>query len=127
MALTLSKMPGGRKNGIPKRIRLKKDDVVKVLTGKDKGKTGKIIEVDRTLGRVIVEGVNMVKRATKPNPAKGIKGGLAEREASIHVSNVAILTSGGVPTRIGSKVETVGGKTRRVRIARKTGEVLDSK
>ncbi|MDX2269397.1 MAG: 50S ribosomal protein L24 [Bryobacter sp.] len=108
-------------------MRLKKDDMVMVITGKDKGKTGRIIEVDRTLGRVIVEGVNMVKRATRPNPSRGIKGGIAEREASIHVSNVAILTSGGVPTRIGSKVETVGGKTRRVRIARKTGEVLDSK
>ena len=69
----------------------------------------------------------MIKRATKPNPARGIKGGIAEREASLHVSNVMILTAGGVPTRIGTKVETVGGKTRRTRIARKTGEVLDSK
>jgi large subunit ribosomal protein L24 len=127
MALQLSKMTAGKRDGIPARIRLKKDDVVKVITGKDKGKTGRIIEVDHTLGRVIVEGVNMVKRATKPNPQKGIKGGIAEREASIHVSNVMIMTSGGVATRIGSKVETVGGKTRRVRIARKTGEVLDTK
>lgn len=127
MALQLSKMTAGRRDGIPARIRLKKDDVVKVITGKDKGKTGRIIEVDHTLGRVIVEGVNMVKRATKPNPQRGIKGGIAEREASIHVSNVMIMTSGGVATRIGSKVETVGGKTRRVRIARKTGEVLDNK
>ncbi len=124
---TLSKMTGSQKAGIPKRIRIKKDDLVKVIAGKDKGKTGKVLEVNRTLGRVLVEGVNMVKRATKPNPARGIKGGFAEREASLHVSNVMILTSGGVPTRIGSKVETVGGKTRRVRIARKTGEVLDSK
>lgn len=127
MALQLSKMTAGKRAGIPARIRLKKDDVVKVITGKDKGKTGRIIEVDHTLGRVIVEGVNMVKRATKPNPQRGIKGGIAEREASIHVSNVMIMTSGGVATRIGSKVETVGGKTRRVRIARKTGEVLDNK
>ncbi len=124
---SLSKMTGSQKAGIPNRIRLKKDDLVKVIAGKDKGKTGKILEVNRELGRVLVEGVNIVKRATKPNPAKGIKGGLAEREASIHVSNVMILTSGGVPTRIGSKVETVGGKTRRTRVARKTGEVLDSK
>ncbi|MBM3762765.1 MAG: 50S ribosomal protein L24 [Acidobacteria bacterium] len=108
-------------------MRLKKDDMVKVIAGKDKGKTGKIVSVDRDLGRVIVEGINMIKRATKPNPAKGIKGGFQEREASIHVSNVMILTSGGIATRIGSKVETVGGKTRRTRIARKTGEVLDSK
>lgn len=124
---SLSKMTASEKAGIPKRIRIKKDDIVKVLTGKDKGKTGKVIEIDRTLGRLIVEGVNMIKRATKANPAKGIKGGFAEREASIHVSNVMILTAGGIATRIGSKVETVGGKTRRTRIARKTGEVLDSK
>lgn len=124
---SLSKMNSAEKAGIPKKIRIKKDDMVKVLTGKDKGKTGKVVEVDRTLGRVIVEGINMVKRATKPNPAKGIKGGFLEKEMSIHVSNVMILTAGGIPTRIGSKVETVGGKTRRTRIARKTGEVLDSK
>jgi len=124
---SLSKMNASEKAGIPKRIRLKKDDMVKVIAGKDKGKTGKIVSVDRDLGRVIVEGINMIKRATKPNPAKGIKGGFQEREASIHVSNVMILTSGGIATRIGSKVETVGGKTRRTRIARKTGEVLDSK
>jgi large subunit ribosomal protein L24 len=124
---SLSKMTASEKAGIPKRIRIKKDDLVKVIAGKDKGKTGKVISVDRTLGRVLVEGVNMIKRATKPNPARGIKGGIAEREASLHVSNVMILTAGGVPTRIGTKVETVGGKTRRTRIARKTGEVLDSK
>jgi large subunit ribosomal protein L24 len=124
---SLSKMTASERAGIPKRIRIKKDDLVKVLAGKDKGKTGKVIDVDRTLGRVLVEGINMIKRATKPNPAKGIKGGIAEREASIHVSNVMILTSGGIATRIGTKVETVGGKTRRTRIARKTGEVLDGK
>ncbi len=124
---SLSKMNSAEKAGIPKRIRIKKDDMVKVLVGKDKGKTGKVIEVDHTLGRVLVEGIAMIKRATKPNPAKGIKGGFAEREASIHVSNVMILTAGGIPTRIGTKVETIGGKTRRTRIARKTGEVLDSK
>lgn len=124
---SLSKMNGAEKAGIPKRIRIKKDDMVKVLVGKDKGKTGKVLEVNRTVGRVLVEGISMVKRAMKANPAKGIKGGFQEKESSIHVSNVMILTAGGIPTRIGTKVETVGGKTRRTRIARKTGEVLDSK
>jgi len=123
----LAKMHGGQKDGIPDRIRIKKNDMVKVLTGKDKGKTGRVIEVDKTVGRVMVEGVNLVKRATRPNPAKGIKGGIAEREATIHVSNVMMLTAGGIATRIGTKVETVGDKNRRTRIARKTGEVLDSK
>ncbi len=124
---SLSKMNGGEKAGIPKRIRIKKDDMVKVLAGKDKGKTGKVLEVNRIVGRVLVEGISMVKRAMKANPGKGIKGGFQEKESSIHVSNVMILTAGGIPTRIGTKVETVGGKTRRTRIARKTGEVLDSK
>jgi large subunit ribosomal protein L24 len=69
----------------------------------------------------------MIKRHTRPNPSKQIKGGIAERESSIAVSNVMVLTPGGVPTRIGYKVDVVGGKTRRTRIARKTGEPLDSK
>ena len=124
---SLSKMNVAEKAGIPNRIRIKKDDMVKVLVGKDKGKTGKVLEVNREVGRVLVEGISMVKRAMKANPSKGIKGGFQEKESSIHVSNVMILTAGGIPTRIGTKVETVGGKTRRTRIARKTGEVLDSK
>jgi large subunit ribosomal protein L24 len=74
-----------------------------------------------------VEGVQMVKRHTRPNPSKQIKGGIADRESMIHVSNVMLMTSGGVATRVGFKVETTGNKTRRVRVARKTGEVLDKK
>lgn len=105
------------------KMKIRKDDVVKVITGRDKGKTGRVIEVDRERGRVIVEGVMMVKKHTRPNPAKQIKGGIAERESSIHHSNVMLMTSGGVPTRVATKVE---GK-RRVRIAKETGEVLDKK
>lgn len=108
-------------------IRLRKNDTVKVITGKDKGKTGRVLEVDRERGRVLVEGVMLVKRHTKANPQKQIKGGIAEKEASIHVSNVMIVTSGGVATRIGTKMEGEGAGARRVRIARKTGEVLDKK
>jgi large subunit ribosomal protein L24 len=108
-------------------MRIKKNDSVKVIAGRDKGKTGRVISVDRPRGRLIVEGVNMVKRHTKANPARQIKGGIAERESPIHVSNVMLLTPGGVPTRIGIRVETVGGKARRTRIARKTQEVLDKK
>jgi len=111
----------------PLKIRIKKNDLVKVIAGKDKGKTGRVLEVDRTTGRLRVEGVMLAKKHVKPNPAKGVKGGIAESEASIHVSNVMVTTSDGKPTRIGTKVETVAGKTRRVRIARKTGEVLDKK
>jgi large subunit ribosomal protein L24 len=111
----------------PVRIKIKKDDLVKVIAGRDKGKTGKVLDVDRLSGRVTVEGVMLVKRHTRPNPAKQIKGGIAEKEMSIHASNVMMLTAGGVPTRIGYKLETAGGKTRRIRIARKGGETLDKK
>jgi large subunit ribosomal protein L24 len=83
--------------------------------------------VDRDNGRVLVEGVMMVKKAVKPNPAKGVKGGIAEREASVHLSNVMILTGDGKTSRIGVKEEKVGAKVRRVRVARKTGETLDKK
>jgi large subunit ribosomal protein L24 len=111
----------------PVRIKLRKDDLVRVIAGRDKGKTGKILEVHRQTGRVTVEGVMVVKRHTKPNPSKQIKGGVAEKPMPIHVSNVMMLTPGGVPTRIGYKTETLGSDVRRVRIARKGGEVLDKK
>jgi large subunit ribosomal protein L24 len=86
-----------------------------------------VLDVLADKGRVLVEGVMMIKRHTRPNPAKQIKGGIAEKESPIHASNVMVLTSGGVPTRVGYKVDTVGGKTRRTRVARKTGEALDKK
>src|SRR5689334_13991994 len=120
-------MPRAKQPEPPRRVRIKKNDTVKVITGVDKGKTGRVIEVNRTTGRLIVEGVNMIKRHTRANPPKQIKGGIAERESTIHSSNVMLLTSGGIPTRVGFKVESAGGKTRRIRIARKTGETLDKK
>jgi large subunit ribosomal protein L24 len=125
--MAVSKLIGKKAEGAPKKIRLRKGDTVKVLAGKDKGKLGRVLEVDRERGRLTVEGVMMVKRHTRPNPRAGVKGGIAEREGTIHVSNVMIVTSGGVPTRIGAKVETVGGKVKRTRIARRTGETLDKK
>jgi len=109
------------------KIRLKKDDTVKVIAGRDKGKTGRVLDVDRDRGRVLIEGVSMVKRHTRPNPSKQIKGGIAERETSIAISNVMIVTSGGVATRIGYRVETTGAVARRVRFAKKGGEILDKK
>jgi large subunit ribosomal protein L24 len=104
-------------------LRIKKNDMVKVIAGRDKGKTGRVLEVNSKKDRVLVEGVSMIKRHTRPNPAKQIKGGIAEKESAIHISNVMVLTSGGVPTRVSYKVE--GG--RRTRVARKTGEALDKK
>jgi len=118
------------RNNEPKpkvRTKIKKGDVVTVITGRDKGKAGRVLEVDRDKGRVLVEGVMMMKKAVRPNPAKGIKGGLAERESSVHLSNVMIQTSDGKTSRIGVREEKVGAKVRRVRVARKTGETLDKK
>src|SRR6266849_1186183 len=108
-------------------VRIRKDDNVKVIAGRDKGKTGRVLHVDREIGKVLVEGVSMVKRHTRPNPGRQIKGGIAERESPISISNVMILTSGGVATRIGYRMETTGTAVRRVRIAKKGGEILDKK
>ena len=111
----------------PLKVRLKKDDQVKVISGRDKGKTGRVLSVDRGRGTVLVEGVSMIKRHTRPNPGKQIKGGIAEKESPIAVSNVMILTSGGVPTRIAYRMEGSGAAAHRVRIAKKGGEVLDKR
>src|SRR6266513_2723058 len=105
------------------KVKIKKDDTVKVIAGKDKGKTGRVLQVLREAGRVLVEGVGMVKRHTRPQPQKQIKGGIAERESAVAISNVMLLTSGGVATRVGFKMDG----NRRVRVARKGGEVLDKK
>ena len=111
----------------PVRIKIKKDDLVRVISGRDKGKTGKVLEVDRFARKVTVEGVMVVKRHTRPNPSKQIKGGIADKPMPLDISNVMILTAGGIPTRIGYKMDMLGGKVRRVRIARKGGETLDKK
>ena len=108
-------------------IKIRKGDTVKVIAGRDKGKTGRVLEVVSEKERVLVEGVMMMKRHTKANPAKQIKGGIAEKEATIHVSNVMIVTADGKPTRVGYKLEGEGALARKVRVARKTGEVLAAK
>ncbi len=99
-------------------MRLKKDDTVKIIAGKDKGRTGKIVKVDPVNERVIVQGANMVKKTMKKQNAQD-KGGIVEVEAPIHVSNVALVSKGSV-SKIGYKMEN--GK--KVRYAKKTGEVL---
>ncbi len=105
------------------KTRIKKNDQVKVIAGRDKGKTGRVISVDRWRGKLIVEGVSMIKRHTRPNPQQQIKGGIAEKESAIAISNVMVLTSGGVPTRVGYKAGAQPApSTRRVRIAKKSGE-----
>ena len=108
-----------------KKLNIKKGDTVYVNAGNDKGKTGKVLEVLRDEDRVIVEGVNMVSRHTKPN-AKAPQGGIIKREASIHISNVNLLdpdqstAAKPVPTRVGHKV--VDGK--KIRYAKKSGQEI---
>ena len=103
---------------------IRKNDTVIVRTGKDRGKRGRVLRVIAASNRLVVEGVNMIKRHTRPNPQKNIKGGIVEREASIHASNVMLVDPDtNEPTRIGSK--TLNDE-RRVRISRKSGTVLDN-
>ena len=100
--------------------RIKKGDTVYVNAGNDKGKTGKVLAVDPAKQRVIVEGVNMVSKHTKPN-AKQPQGGIIKREAPVHVSNLNLIDpKSGKPTRVGFKVE--GDK--KVRYAKKSGEEI---
>ena len=102
---------------------IRKNDNVLVVTGRDRGKRGRVLRVIPARDRVIVEGVNFIKRHTKPNPQKNIKGGIVEREASIHASNVMLLDPDtSEPTRVGKKVLSDGS---RVRIGRKSGAVVD--
>jgi large subunit ribosomal protein L24 len=118
-----------RKPAVPARIDLKKEDTVKVISGRDKGKTGRVLRVDHEVGKVLVEHVMMIKRHTRPNPAKQIKGGIAERESPIQASNVMIVCPGcGKAVRVAHHVDHVaGGKTRRVRVCRKCNQSLDKK
>jgi len=111
------------------RIDLKKEDTVRVIAGRDRGKTGRVLGVDREAGRVLVEHVMMVKRHTRPNPSRQIKGGIAERESPIAASNVMIVCPGcNKAVRIAHHVDVVsGGKSRRTRVCRKCGQTLDRK
>jgi large subunit ribosomal protein L24 len=101
------------------KTRLRRDDQVMVTAGKDRGKTGRILEIDRAAGRVVVEGLNMVKKAVKRSKQSD-KGGITEVEAAINISNVQIVGKDGKPDRVGYRVED-GKKTR---IRKKTGEAL---
>jgi large subunit ribosomal protein L24 len=102
---------------------IRKNDNVIVTTGKDRGKRGRVLKVLPEKNRLVVEGVNFIKRHTKPNPQRNIKGGLVEREAALHASNVQLVCPEcGKPTRLGRKVL---GDGRKVRICRKCEGVVD--
>ena len=101
------------------KYKIKKNDLVKVIAGKEKGKTGKILKIDRSKGRVIITGLNMVKKAKKPKK-QGEKGGIVEIESSIDISNVMIMCKKCGPVRIGFDLS---GEDK-VRKCKKCGEVL---
>ncbi len=104
-------------------IKIKRNDRVEVVAGKDRGKQGRVLRVLADKNRVLVEGVMMVKKHVKPNPQRNIKGGIAEQEATIHVSNVMLLDSEGNKTRVGSRMEG----DRKVRFAKSSGNVIADK
>jgi large subunit ribosomal protein L24 len=107
------------------KIHIRKNDNVQVISGKDRGKRGRVLTVMPRKGVALVEGVNMVKRHTKPIPQRNIKGGIVEKEGPIHVSNLKVIDpESDRPTRVGRQVLEDG---RRVRIARISGAVLDRK
>lgn len=103
-------------------VRIKKGDTVYVIAGKDRGKTGRVMSVDHRKERVLVEGVNMMTKAVRANPQQNIQGGLVNAEASLHISNVAVIDpETNAPTRVGYKILEDGSK---VRVAR-SGAMID--
>ena len=108
-------------------VKIRQDDTVRIITGKDKGKTGRVLRVDPRKDKVYVEGANIVKRHMRPRTLRDTQraqelGGIIEKEGPIHVSNVMLIDpDSGEPTRVGVKRE--GG--RRVRIAKKSGKEID--
>lgn len=110
------------------RVKVKKNDQVLVIAGRDKGKRGRVIEVLTKKGKVMVEGVNMMKKHVRPNRQRGIAGGILERESPLDISNVMVLEpSSRKPVRIGYQLLDVpqGEKKRKVRISRRTGAVIE--
>ena len=100
------------------KIKIKKDDNVLVIAGEHKGSQGKVVKIIREKNRAIVEGVNMIKKHAKPS-AQNPQGGIIEKEAAIHVSNLSLVSSEGNATRVGFRIEEDGKK---VRFAKKNNE-----
>lgn len=116
-------MPVRVKEVIKHKIKIKRNDQVIVIAGKDKGKKGRVLRVLAERNRVLVEGVMLMKKHVKPNPQKNIKGGIAEQEATIHLSNVMLIDSEGKATRTGFRVD---GDTK-VRVAKTNASVIAEK
>jgi len=104
-----------------KRVDIRRDDTVKVITGRDKGKEGRVLRVFPNDAKVLVEHVMMVKKHVRPNPQRNIKGGIAEQESRIAISNVQLVCPTCGPVRIGHEVRG----DRKVRVCKKCGTTLD--
>lgn len=102
------------------KFKIKKGDTVEVITGNDSGKRGEVLAINRATGRVVVQGVNVMKN-TLPKSQENPNGGLVENEAPVHISNVVLLDKSGNRTKVGIKLDG----DRRVRFAKKSGEILD--
>ncbi len=107
------------KKQISVKYKIGKDDHVKIISGKGRGKTGRVLEVDRNRGRVVIEGLNMVKKAIRPK-GQNKKGGITSVEAPLHISNVMVLCKKCGPTRSGHRFEN----EQKIRFCRKCGEQL---
>jgi len=103
-----------------KRLKIKKNDLVAVISGEHKGKQGRVTEVDRKTDRVLVEGVNMVTKHRKPS-AQNPQGGIEKKEATLHISNVMVVDAKGNTTRIGRRT---GSEGKLERYSKKSGEAL---
>ena len=104
-----------------KRVDLRRNDTVKVITGRDKGKEGRVLRVFPNDSKILVEHVMMVKKHVRPNPQRNIKGGIAEQESRIAISNVQLVCPTCGPVRIGHEVRG----DRKVRVCKKCGTTLD--
>jgi large subunit ribosomal protein L24 len=101
--------------------KIRRDDEIVVLAGKDKGKQGKVLSVLVSEDRIVVEGINLIKKHTKPNPQAGEQGGIVEKEASLHVSNVAIVNPAtGKADRVGFRIED----EKKVRFLKSNGDLV---
>jgi large subunit ribosomal protein L24 len=103
------------------KLRIKKGDTVKVLTGENKGQTGRVLKVDTENSKAIVEGINLVSKHTKPNAAHP-QGGIIKKEAPIHLSNIMLTDAKGVASKIVMKKDEKTGKS--IRVSKKSGEVI---
>lgn len=102
---------------------IRRNDQVEVIAGKDKGKRGRVLRVLADRNRVLVEQVGMIKKHLKPNPQRNVKGGIAEQESPIHLSNVMLVDAEGNRTRTGSRIDG----ERKVRVSKKSGTVIPEK